>query len=92
FHGPHAKDWYLLDRLFVSFLLYAVVGTLAWQYRQVAHRWLQKHGLITVFALESFVWINYELFAFKFPVQLTNAPYYKPSMTIYDLSIISLIA
>ncbi|AFR99630.1 acyltransferase family protein [Lentilactobacillus buchneri] len=92
FHGPHAKDWYLLDRLFVSFLLYAVVGTLAWQYRQVAHRWLQKHGLITVFALGSFVWINYELFAFKFPVQLTNAPYYKPSMTIYDLSIISLIA
>lgn len=29
FNGPHAQDWYLFDRLFISFFIYGVFGTLA---------------------------------------------------------------
>lgn len=93
FHGPHMTSWYLLDRLFISFLIYGVFGTLAWQYRQAVDPWLQKWWLALVAGfLASFYWINRELFAFSFPVKLTNAPYYKPSMVVYDLLAIALIA
>ncbi|PAL00713.1 hypothetical protein B8W96_05005 [Lentilactobacillus parakefiri] len=92
FHGPHANKWYLLDRIFVSFLLYAVIGTLSWQYHQKIHRFSQKWWLMAVIAVSAFIWTNAELFAFRFPIHLTNAPYYKPSMTLYDMSMIGLIA
>lgn len=51
------------------------------------HYWLLLLGV----ACGSFYWINLELFHFGLPVKLTNAIYYKPSMTIYDLTIILLI-
>ncbi|MBZ3777343.1 acyltransferase [Lentilactobacillus otakiensis] len=93
FHGPHMRDWYLLDRLFISFLLYGVLGVLAWQYRDFTAHFLRKWWLtITLVAIAAFIWINVELFSFKFPILLTNAPYYKPSMAIYDLAVIGLIS
>lgn len=93
FHGPHMREWYLLDRIFISFLIYGVIGVLAWQYRNFTGHLLSKWWpIIALFATASFVWINFELFSFKLPVRLTNAPYYKPSMVIYDLTIIGLIS
>ena len=93
FHGPHMQDWYLLDRLFISFLMYGVLGVLAWQYRHITTRFLHKwHWVSLIIAGASFVWINWELLSYSLPIQVINAPYYKPSMTIYDLSIICLIA
>ncbi|MEE8825422.1 acyltransferase family protein [Lentilactobacillus sunkii] len=93
FHGPHMHDWYLLDRLFVSFLIYGVIGVLAWQYRRFTSQLLRKWWpLILLIAVSSLIWVNLELFQYKLPVHLTNAPYYKPSMAIYDLAIIMLIA
>lgn len=93
FHGPHMTDWYLLDRFFLSFIIFGVFGTLAWQFRCWFNYWLKRWWPLLILALLiSFYWTNQELFAFQFPVKLTNAPYYKPSMLIYDLSAILLIA
>ncbi|BDR58573.1 acyltransferase family protein [Xylocopilactobacillus apicola] len=93
FHGTHEKDWYLFDRLFLSFFIYGVFGTLAWQYRKYFNQMIQKFWWIFLLVfVGSFWWINQELISFGTPVLLTNAPYYKPSMTIYDLAMIMLIA
>lgn len=93
FQGPHAQSWYLFDRLFISFFIYGVGGVLAWQYRASFNRMLQKFWpILVVIFLASFYWTNYELHQFGTPVDLANAPYYKPSMTIYDLAVIGLIA
>lgn len=93
FHGPEMKKWYLLDRVFVSFLLFGVFGTMAAvffaTYCDVLLRW---KWVIATAAIASFIWINRELFSFGLPVKLANAPYYKPSMVIYNLSIIYLIS
>lgn len=93
FHGPQMGHWYLLDRFFLSFLAYGIFGTLAWQYRQAVNRFFRTWWPIgCLIFLGSFYWINNELFQFGFPIKLTNAPYYKPTMVLYDLTVISLIA
>lgn len=93
FHGPHMMNWYLLDRLFLSFFIYGVLGVLAWQYRKTVDRFFRAWWpIVCLIFLGSFYWTNHELFEFGFPVKLTNAPYYKPSMILYDLSVISLIS
>lgn len=93
FHGPHEQDWYLLDRLFISFIIYGVFGILAWMFRDQFERFIQKtYLIIAVIFMGSFIWTNQELFSYGYPVNLANAPYYKPSMTIYALAIIGLIA
>lgn len=93
FHGPHMHDWYLLDRLFVSFLIYAVYGMLAWQFRDLYQRWVVRLLPVIIVAFFAIlVWTNRELFGFGFPVSLYNATYYKPSMTAYCLVIIALIS
>lgn len=86
-------DWYLLDRVFISFILYGVVGVLAWEYRSFISRFLNRcWPVILLIAGAALIWVNFELFKFPFPAKLTNAPYYKPSMAIYDLAVIMLIA
>lgn len=92
FYGPHMQSWYLLDRLFVSFLLYAVLGVLVWQYRRVVNVILPRlWWLFLVIFGVSFYWTNRELLAFGLPVKLLNALYYKPSMTLYALAVIGLV-
>ena len=93
FHGPDQQKWYLLDRLFISFLIYAVCGVLAWNYRRSFNHWLLKYWplLLGLFAI-MFVQTNHELRYFGWPVRLNNAIYYKPSMTIYSLMVIGLVA
>ena len=93
FHGPQMPSWYLFDRLFLSFIIYAVLGTLAWNFHKQLGHFLLKFwwSLIIIWAAVYYL-INHELFSFDFPVNLYNAPYYKPSMTVYCLVIIGLIA
>ena len=93
FHGPHQNNWYLLDRIFISFIIYGVFGVLAWKFAPQVNRWLRKHWKLMVgFVILMFCWTNLELFHFGFPVSLANAPYYKVSMTLYSLGIIALVA
>ncbi|AVK62091.1 hypothetical protein C5Z25_10030 [Lactobacillus sp. CBA3605] len=91
-HGPQAQSWYLLDRLFISFLIYGIFGVLAWTQRHTINalihhcRWWLLAGY-----LAAFYWTNRTLFQFGFPIKLTNAPYYQPAMTLYALIVIGLI-
>lgn len=93
FHGPHMHSWYLLDRVFLSFLIYGIFGTLTWSFRNWIMPWLQRWWLgLAALALAAYYWVNRDLFAFDFPVKLTNAPYYRPVMVLYDLLVIGLVA
>lgn len=85
--------WYLLDRVCLSFIIYGIYGGLAWQFAFRINPWLIKwrKGLILATTLV-FLWTNWELSHFGFPIRLTNAPYYKVSMTCYSLLIIALVA
>ncbi|AMV62167.1 Integral membrane protein [Pediococcus damnosus] len=93
FYGPQMQHWYLLDRIFISFIIYGILGALAWKKHVQLENWLRKFWWLAaiVFVL-SFVWTNSELKSFGHPVNLANAIYYKPSMTIYALAVIGLIA
>lgn len=93
FHGSHEQSWYLLDRIFISFVIYGIFGVLAWMFRDKFETFIKKAlpFLIVIF-LAVFYWTNKELFGYGYPVKLINAPYYKPSMTIYALTVIFLIA
>ncbi|WP_125565480.1 acyltransferase family protein [Companilactobacillus insicii] len=93
FHGPQATNWYLLDRIFVSFIIYGIFGVVAWVYREQFELFIKKTWVILIIAiLAVYYWTNRELISYGFPVKLTNAPYYKPSMTIYALLVIGLVA
>lgn len=93
FHGVHQNDWYLLDRVFISFFIYAVFCGLAWQFRSYFNEFITKFWwLIVVIFILCFIWTNYELSQFGYPLNFYNAPYYKPSMTFYCLAVICLIA
>lgn len=93
FHGPMEQKWYLLDRLFISFIIYAVYGVLAWNFRRRVDRWLNLYWPLTLVGLAAmFVKTNHELRSFGFPININNATYYKPSMTFYSFMVIGLIA
>ncbi|WP_119327407.1 acyltransferase [Companilactobacillus musae] len=93
FHGIHQTDWYLLDRIFISFVIYGIFGVLAWMFRKQFEKFLKKaFPILSILILGIFYWTNKELFAFGYPINLGNAPYYKPSMTIYALLVIGLVA
>lgn len=93
FHGSHEHDWYLLDRIFISFFIYAVFGVLAWQFRDFYNYVVTKYWwLIIIIFIICFIWTNYELFNFGHPINFNNAPYYKPSMTFYSLAVIALVS
>ncbi|GEO78157.1 acyltransferase [Companilactobacillus mindensis] len=93
FHGPHEQSWYLLDRIFISFVIYGIFGVLAWMFRDKFETLIKKAVpfLIVIF-LAVYYWTNRELFNFGYPVKLANAPYYKPSMALYALTVIGLVA
>jgi hypothetical protein len=93
FHGPHATDWYLFDRLFMSFLIYAIGGLLAYQFNDLFKKLLHKWWpILLVLAAGVFYWTNQELFSYSGPLNLANATYYKPSMMIYALLVILLVS
>lgn len=93
FHGPQMQNWYLLDRLFISFIIYGIFGDLAWKKHKQLEKLLRRFWwIIAIILVATFVWTNSELSAFGHPVNLANAIYYKPSMTLYALAIIGLVA
>lgn len=93
FHGIHQNDWYLLDRVFISFFIYGVYGVWAWQLRDYVNALLTKFWwLLSIIFIICFIWTNLELQSFGHPINFNNAPYYKPSMTLYSLAVIALIA
>lgn len=93
FHGPHEQSWYLLDRIFISFVIYGIFGVLAWMYRDKFEKFIKKAlPVLVILFFVIYYWTNKELFSFGYPVKLTNAPYYKPSMTLYALTVIALVA
>lgn len=93
FHGIHMHDWYLLDRIFISFLIYAVFGVLAWMFRQQYNYLVTKYWyLFLLFLLTCLLWTDHELESFGHPINFNNAPYYKPSMTFYCLAVIALVS
>ena len=93
FHGPEVHRWYMLDRVFPSFLVFAVAGTVLWQCYLPLTRLLKRHWLSQIFLwLALFYYVTLSFFNYGTPVQLTNAPYYLPSMIFYNLATIGLIA
>lgn len=93
FHGPEEHHWYLLDRIFLSFLIYAIFGVMAWNYRRhFNHMVIRFWPIFLVVLAAMFVKTNHELRSFGWPINLYNATYYKPSMTIYSLMVICLVA
>lgn len=93
FHGVHMHDWYLLDRIFISFFIYAIFGVLAWMFREKYNHIVSRYWyLFLIFLLTCLFWTDYELESFGHPVNFNNAPYYKPSMTFYCLAVIALVS
>ena len=93
FHDPLKEQFYFFDRLFVSFLIYAIAGTLLWKFRSHLAPFLMRHWLMQVILwLILFYIVTINFFSYGLPVKLTNAPYYLPSMIFYNLATISLIA
>lgn len=92
-HGAQTQNWYLLDRLFISFVIYGIFGVLTWCYQDVLARWLHRGRWLIGLALLAVIgWTTQQLFSHGTPVSFANAPYYQPSMTLYALLIISVIA
>ncbi|MCH4008274.1 acyltransferase [Companilactobacillus sp.] len=93
FTGKLSNELYLFDRVFISFFIYALLGLMFVRYQNFCKKILTKYlWLVVIIFAVSFLYINWELAKFGYPVKLSNAPYYKYSMVVYDLSIIFLIA
>lgn len=92
-HTASHGNWYLLDRFFVSFIIYGIFGVLAVKFSSSVNTWLAKLWPLALLVLVvSFGWTNFELHSFGYPVSLINAGYYKPSMTLYSLAVIASVA
>ena len=88
--GPNPGHWYLLDRVWVSFLIYAVGGILLVNFRRpllnvLLRFWLQA----TVFTLASLAWMIVQMGGEW--ANLSVVSYYKLSATLYALGVISLV-
>lgn len=89
FHGPHSRNWYLLDRVFPSFIVFAVLGTLLWSFHQQLFPFLIKFWWLTLIAWGLlYLLVTRNFFNFGLPVRLANAPYYLPSMIFYNITAI----
>lgn len=93
FHSRQVQRWYLLDRVFPSFLVFAVCGTLLCLFAKqllpfMAQHWLAQLGIWLLFLYI----VTANFFHYGYPVRLTNAPYYLPSMVFYNLPTIGLVA
>ncbi len=91
FHGPHESDWYLLDRFFVSFFIYAVFGCLAWLFIRHYHAFVKKVwpflALAAVIVL--YFMIKESVHAGQ-AIKLYDVSYYDPLNLLYCILIIML--
>lgn len=92
FNGPEANRWYLLNRLFISFLIFGFYGGLAWNFHRELQSWLYYHWELVVLAyLLAYFWTRQQFFAFHDLTNLFDDTYYRPSMALYALTVIALI-
>lgn len=90
--GPEATHWYLLDRIFISFLIFGLYGGLSWNFHHEIHTFLFKYWwLIVGIYLLTYFWTRDLFLATSKLTDLTNDSYYLPSMAIYALAVIFLI-
>lgn len=91
-HGPHQQSWYLFDRFNLSFMGYAILGTLAARFSKplahklIRHRWLLRLSWCVLFGLTIGLLIHTGL-----PIHLNVTSYIQPAMIGYDLATIGLI-
>ncbi|RRJ65762.1 hypothetical protein EHV15_24715 [Paenibacillus oralis] len=93
FHGTYEISLRYLDRFFVSYFIYALLGGIAWVYKDRFDGVLRRiQFLLIPVALLLLIWTNQEFFGFGFnDMSFGNLIYLKPSMTLYSLVIIFLI-
>ncbi len=93
FHGAYEISLRYLDRFFVSYFIYALLGGIAWVYKERFDGVLRRlQFLLIPAALLLLIWTNQEFFGFGFNgMSFGNLIYLKPSMTLYSLVIIFLI-
>ena len=91
-NGPEATHWYLLDRIFISFLIFGLYGGLSWNFHHEIQTFLFTYWWLIVgfYLLTYFRTRDLFLATFKL-TDLTNDSYYLPSMAIYALAVILLI-
>ncbi|KAF1297811.1 hypothetical protein BAU15_07860 [Enterococcus sp. JM4C] len=89
FAGVHNEDWYLLDRLVLSFLIYGIYGAAAFRYHEELYTVLNKIRFalipvgiaITMFAIKA-------ILAAPGEVSFGNAPYLNTIQSLYSLLIV----
>ncbi|MFC6180619.1 acyltransferase family protein [Lactiplantibacillus daowaiensis] len=86
------RGWALLDRVALSFGLYGILGAIAGSNPITTTRIKRWHGGLIITFIGSFLWTNWQLWQTGTPVTLSHASYYQPSMTLYALAVIGLIA
>ncbi|GEK29319.1 acyltransferase [Furfurilactobacillus siliginis] len=92
FNGPAANRWYLMDRLLPSFFIYGLLGILTWlNYERVLSVLMKRWWVLLIPALWGWLCANTELHSFGATVSFENAPYLKPSMLMYSVSVIGLL-
>lgn len=92
FNGPEANHWYLLNRCFLSFLIFGFYGGLAWNFHSQIQRWLYYGWWDVLFIyVATYLWTRQQFFAFHDLTKLVDDTYYRPSMAIYALAVIALI-
>ncbi|MDY7993575.1 MULTISPECIES: acyltransferase family protein [Paenibacillus] len=93
FHGAYASSLLYLDRFFVSYFIYALLGGIAWVFKGKFDGVLRRIQFILIpVMLLILIWINREFFSFGFKhMSFGNLIYLKPSMTLYSLVVIFLI-
>lgn len=88
---PHAPT-YLVDRLALSFLPYAVAGVLWWQFKHGA-KWLRRHWRwLMVIWVAAYGWLSGQLIGRGTPVRLATISYYQPAGTLYAFAVIGLVS
>lgn len=93
FHGIYAKPLVYTDRLFISYFIYAILGGIAWVYKEQFDRVLRKLQFFAIPAmLLLLIWTNYEFLGYDIKkMSFGNLIYLKPSMTLYSLVVIIIL-
>ncbi|WP_019913755.1 acyltransferase family protein [Paenibacillus sp. HW567] len=93
FRAEYAVSLRYLDRVFVSYFIYALLGGIAWVYKDRFDGVLRRVQFILIpVMLLLLIWTNREFFSYGFKdMSFGNLIYLKPSMTLYSLVVIALI-
>ena len=83
---------YLVDRLALSFLPYAVVGVLWGQFPRWALTLQRYWPFSLLMGALGLGWLSVQLFARQLPVNLAAASYYQPSGVFYAFAVIGLVS